>query len=116
VSPREAIHIQEHLRRRVILSRTADRLGTVAGADVSFRAPHAAAAVVVCGYESLQVVEETMAISPCTFPYVPGLLTFREGLILLEAIRKLHRRPDFIMFDGQGIAHPRRFGWPLILG
>jgi deoxyribonuclease V len=57
-----------------------------------------------------------MAISPCTFPYVPGLLTFREGPILLEAIRRLHRRPDVIMFDGQGIAHPRRFGLASHLG
>jgi deoxyribonuclease V len=70
----------------------------------------ARAAVVVLAFPSLEPVEESVVEQPCRFPYVPGLLAFREGPSILAAFRRLRARPDLLIFDGQGIAHPRRFG------
>lgn len=87
----------------------------IAGVDVAYQkfAPILHAAVVVlrlgCPGE-IEVIETQSASGPVTFPYIPGLLSFRETPGVLEAIAKLRNRPDIVMFDGQGYAHPRRFG------
>ena len=90
----------------------------VAGADMSFSKQHGVffAAVIVLSLPGLEVVELVSARHQPTFPYVPGLLTFREGPVLLAAIRKLRHTPDVFMFDGQGIAHPRRMGLAAHMG
>ena len=84
----------------------------VAGADVSFDrgGSHGYAAVVVLDAETLETVEEATAVAPLEFPYVPGFLSFRELPVLDAAWRQLSAKPDLVVFDGQGLAHPRRFG------
>jgi deoxyribonuclease V len=90
----------------------------VAGADLAYAADgrRAWAAVVLVSVPDGAVVETAMASARPRFPYVPGLLSFREGPLLLRAFGRLRRRPDLCLFDGQGIAHPRRFGLASHLG
>ena len=116
VSLQEALKIQTTLKKGILLQNAFDRIGMVAGADVSFAKQEVTAAVIVLDYETLEVVEESAARSPCSFPYIPGLLTFREGPVLLKALQRLNYQPDVILFDGQGIAHPRGIGLASHLG
>ena len=85
-------------------------IDTVAGVDTAYRRGSACAAVVVFRFKDLKILEEKVAIQQVRFPYVSGLLSFREGPVILEALSRLKKAPDALMFDGQGIAHPRRFG------
>jgi deoxyribonuclease V len=84
----------------------------VAGGDVAFTrdGKHLIAGWVVWDIDAQAVVETAVALLPVRFPYVPGLLSFREAPALIAAARKLEIEPDAFMFDGQGLAHPRRFG------
>jgi deoxyribonuclease V len=114
----EAKLIQTELRSQVI---TTDRLGNVervAGLDAGFDrvAGITRAAVVVLSFPALEVLEEAIAEIPTTFPYVPGYLSFREVPALLAALAKLTLTPDLLLCDGQGYAHPRRFGLACHLG
>ncbi len=91
---------------------------TVAGADVSFskKDPRIFAAVVVLKLPELEIVEIATAVDTASFPYVPGLLSFREIPILIQAFKKLKQTPDIVLCDGQGIAHPRGIGLASHLG
>lgn len=111
VTPEEAVEIQQELRSRVQLTNGFDpvQVHTIAGIDASYR-DMARAAVVVLSYPELRVVDSAIAVRETPFPYVPGLLSFREAPAVLDAMDKLNVRPDLIMCDGQGIAHPRRLG------
>ena len=109
----QARQVQERLRslvRHVAIS--LDRVRLVGAADVTFlgRKEVVAAAIVVYDMGSGSIVEERHAIRRVRFPYVPGYLTFREGPAVLSAWGKLARRPDVMLFDGHGAAHPRRLG------
>ena len=112
LTPREAVELQKRMRGSVRLGPLARRVETVAGADISFNKfdPTIYAGIVVLRLPSLEVVEEVGVVSESRFPYVPGLLSFRETPSLLEAWAKLKTEPDALMLDGQGFAHPRRFG------
>jgi deoxyribonuclease V len=112
MTPREAIELQKTLRERVRLEPLKKPIETIAGADISFNkfSPVVYAGLVVLRLPSLEVVEEVGVVSETAFPYVPGLLSFRESPSVLEAWSKLKTEPDAVMFDGQGIAHPRRVG------
>ncbi|HEX8071892.1 MAG TPA: deoxyribonuclease V [Pyrinomonadaceae bacterium] len=112
LSPREAVELQKQLRARVRLAPLDRKVETVAGADISFNkfSPVVYAGLVVLRLPTLEVVEEVGVVSETRFPYVPGLLSFRETPSVLEAWAKLKTEPDAVMFDGQGIAHPRRVG------
>jgi deoxyribonuclease V len=112
MTPREAIELQKSLRERVRLQPLEKPIGTIAGADISFNkfSPVVYAGLVVLRLPSLEVIEEVGVVSETKFPYVPGLLSFRESPSVLEAWSKLKTEPDAVMFDGQGIAHPRRVG------
>lgn len=114
----EAVAIQERLRGRIVRRGSPRKVRTVAGADVSYEKSDNRfhAAVVVMGFPQLDVVEEVSAAGTATFPYIPGLLTFREGPILTQAFEKLQNTPDLVIFDGQGIAHPRGFGLAAHMG
>ncbi len=110
VSPQEAMEIQRRLRDQVITETTFDRLETIAGVDCGFHDDRARAAVVVLDYEHLRPVDQAVAEIPVPFPYVPGLLSFRETPAILEALGKLRVEPDLLILDGHGYAHPRRLG------
>lgn len=112
VLPHAAIALQTQLSRRVIRKARIqpDEIATVAGVDTAYRQNVASAAVVVFSLADLKVMQEVVAAHPAKFPYIPGLLAFREGPVILEALSRLKTAPDVLMFDGQGIAHPRRFG------
>jgi deoxyribonuclease V len=112
LTPREAVELQKRLRERVRVVPLKEKIETVAGADISFNKfePTVYAGIVVLRLPTLEVVEEVGVVSETKFPYVPGLLSFRESPSVLEAWAKLKTEPDAVMFDGQGIAHPRRVG------
>lgn len=111
LTPEEAIEIQRQLAARVIATNGFDpeSVRTIAGIDVSLK-EEGQAAVAVLSYPDLQPVDRAVASAKLMFPYVPGLLSFRETPLVLAALEKLSVRPDLLMVDGQGRAHPRRFG------
>lgn len=88
----------------------------VAGVDVSIRGDTGHAAVVILSFPELRPLEAATAERPVTFPYIPGLLAFREGPVVIEAMGRLTRPPDLVIFDAQGLAHPRRMGLATHLG
>lgn len=113
VTYREALTIQAALREKLIISDGPDLdLRLIAGADVSYARNSTLffAAVVLQTYPGMEIVETAVAALNSNFPYIPGLLTFREGPALLKAFAKLRQAPDLVIFDGQGIAHPRGLG------
>ena len=112
ITPGEAVEVQQRLRNMVRLQPLARPAGTIAGADISFNkySETVYAGIVVLSLPDLRIIESAGVRSVARFPYVPGLLSFREAPSLLEAWEKLKTKPDVLMLDGQGIAHPRRFG------
>lgn len=118
LSPREAIDLQSRLRTKVV---TRDRLGRVrhvAGTDVGFESGGRVtrAAVAVLTFPALELADWVVVRRPTVFPYVPGLLSFREIPAILEALARLTVWPDLVLCDGQGLAHPRRCGLASHLG
>lgn len=113
VDYKKAIQIQETLKDLLILKKPHGKIRTIAGADVSYdkRSDRFFAGVVIFKLNNrLELTEEVTAMGKARFPYIPGLLSFREAPILLRAFKKLKTDPDIVLFDGQGIAHPRHFG------
>ena len=110
LSPEEATRIQSELRERLILTWDGRPVNTVGGVDVSISEETARCAIVVLTYPDLEPVEAASTDVPLAFPYIPGLLAFREGPAVLAALENLKHKPDLLMFDGQGIAHPRGIG------
>lgn len=118
LSPKQAVALQRELCTQV---EREDRLGTVntvAGVDVGFEANNSItrAAVAVLSFPGLELIDYALAREPTRFPYVPGLLSFREVPTVLKALEQLHIVPDLFLCDGQGIAHPRRLGIASHLG
>jgi deoxyribonuclease V len=118
VTPAEARKIQEQVRSRVSRKngRELRNVKYVAGVDCALRNNHAIAAVPLLRFDTLELVDLAVVEKPLTFPYVPGLLTFRECPAILAAFDLLKVQPDLVMVDGQGIAHPRRIGIAAHLG
>jgi deoxyribonuclease V len=126
VSPAEAREIQLQLRARLEREDRIGKVEYVAGADIAFDLRgrgswrtgegRAIAGVIVYRFSEMEEVERASSIQPLTFPYVPGLLSFREIPALLAAFESLQSSPDLIFCDGQGYAHPRRFGLACHLG
>ncbi len=116
VNPREAIQLQKELKKKISLKKSFSKIKKVAGADVSYYKNKMIAGVIVFEFPNLKAIEKRSFISPINFPYIPGLLTFREGPSILAAFKKIKNEPDIILFDGQGIAHPRRMGIATHLG
>jgi deoxyribonuclease V len=118
LSREEAIALQQSLRDKIVTTDQFGKIRTVAGVDVGFEdvGDTTLAAVVVLTFPDLQVQERAIAHRPTIFPYVPGLLSFREVPAVLDALERLQNLPDLLLCDGQGTAHPRRFGIACHLG
>jgi deoxyribonuclease V len=112
VTPQQAMKIQAELRAQVVLKSDPREVNLIAGADIALDQDtnKGYAGVIVYRFPELIKVERCHAVADITFPYIPGLLAFREAPVLLKAFDALKHEPDVIIFDGQGIAHPRRLG------
>jgi deoxyribonuclease V len=109
----DAVSLQYELAGRLVLEDGhSPKLKKIAGADISYSKNDDLffAGVVVLDAASLEIIEEGSSVDHVSFPYIPGLLSFREAPVLLKAFEKIKSRPDIVIFDGQGIAHPRRLG------
>ncbi len=111
-TPAEARSLQAQLARRVQLRPLPDDIRLVTGVDLAFsrRRDLVFASLVTLRLPEMERVELVELQMPCPFPYVPGLLSFREGPAVVEAFRRVEQQPDAVVFDGQGYAHPRRVG------
>jgi deoxyribonuclease V len=114
ITYREAVDIQQRLKGQLVLHDKGfpEEIKTIAGADISYSKHDGIffAAVVLLECPTMDVIEEVSLSEKACFPYIPGLLSFREGPALLRAFEKLKNVPDCVIFDGQGIAHPRGIG------
>lgn len=118
LAPKDAAALQSRIAARVVREDDLGAVRLVAGVDVGFEdaGRTARAGVALLSFPALELVEWTVAREPTRFPYVPGLLSFREVPVIVAALRRLKRRPDLVLVDGQGIAHPRRCGVACHLG
>jgi len=112
INTEKYIKIQEELRKEIILEdRLPEKIKTIAGADQAFpEKDRVRSCIAVLSFPELNVIEKAFSEIETDFPYIPGLLTFREGPGIIEAYKKLRKKPDTLMIDGHGIAHPRRMG------
>jgi deoxyribonuclease V len=118
LSPKEAIALQKELANSIRLVPLPHPPKTIAGVDVSLErfGTELFAGIIVLSFPDLTVIEHAVVKIPVTFPYIPGLLSFREIPGLLKCFEQLKKKPDILMVDGQGIAHPRRLGIATHLG
>jgi deoxyribonuclease V len=112
----EAAYLRDELVRKMRISPLSQNINIIAGVDVAYSGGTAVAAAVLYDPENLDFIEETVAIVEVRFPYIPGYLFFREGPVVMEALKKLGRRPDLLMVDGHGTAHPKMAGYASLLG
>ena len=112
VSVEEAIRIQETLRDRIILKNTSLKVRTIGGGDVAYsKSDHLLfGAIVILSFPEMEILDTATCDGKVPFPYIPSLLSFREGPILIKTFQKLKIKPDVVIYDGQGIAHPRGMG------
>ncbi len=117
LSPKEAVKLQEELRTKVVLRDEFKNIRTIAGFDVGIRRGkdpkkklRGIGACVIMSYPDLNIMENHIIVTDVDYPYIPGLLSFRELPIIIPLLEEIENEPDLIMMDGQGIAHPRRFG------
>ncbi len=112
INPGKYIGIQEDLRRNIVLEDSLpDKLKTVAGVDQSFPGKdRVRSCIVVLGFPGLNEIERVFSEIEVDFPYIPGLLAFREGPSIIKAYSKLENKPDVLLVDGHGMAHPRKMG------
>jgi deoxyribonuclease V len=112
ISAREAIAIQKQLAAQVICTGIPEKIDIIAGVDLAFdkKRELGFCSIILCRFPDLTIIESAFCHDRVTFPYIPGLLTFREGPLFLKTFETLDRRPDLILFDGQGMAHPRGLG------
>jgi deoxyribonuclease V len=113
-----AVRVQEKLASRLILEWSGGKIRLVGAADCSYdrEGKRIGAAVVVMTISHFEVVETAEAVRRVTMPYIPGFLSLREGPAYLDVLSKLSRWPDVMLFDGNGIAHPRRMGLASYIG
>lgn len=118
ITPSEAIALQEQMQKQICLKPFDREIKTIGGADISFNkySDVVYAGIVVLSYPDMSMIHHASVISKATFPYIPGLLGFREIPALSEVWDKLEIKPDVLVLDGHGIAHPRRVGVAVHLG
>jgi deoxyribonuclease V len=112
LTPSEAIEIQQSLRNKIVIQHLNKEIKLIGGADISFNiySEIVYAGIIILSYPDLKEITSATVVAKTTFPYIPGLLAFREVPALVEAWNKLSIKPDVLMLDGHGIAHPRRLG------
>ncbi|MGA2315620.1 MAG: endonuclease V [Thermodesulfobacteriota bacterium] len=112
VSVEEAIQIQEALKDRIILKKTFSKVRTMGGGDVAYskNENRLFGAIVILSFPDMEILDMATADGKIPFPYIPTLLSFREGPILIKTFQRLKIKPNIMIFDGQGIAHPRGMG------
>ncbi len=112
VTVKEAILIQEALKDKIVLKKDFTKVETIGGGDIAYsrKENRLFGAIAVLSFPNMEVLDMTTVEGEVPFPYIPGLLSFREGPILIKTFERLKIRPDVMIFDGQGIAHPRRMG------
>lgn len=112
VSAGEAIDIQRRLSKRILFSGITENIRCIAGADLAFdkKSSMGFCCIALLGFPDLNIIQVAFYHDEVRFPYIPGLLSFREGPLFLKSFELLEKRPDLIIFDGQGIAHPRKLG------
>src|SRR5699024_3794145 len=112
IQPAEAIQLQKRLREKIVLEPLTEAPQLVAGADISYNRGSDVmhAAIVVHELPGLQIVARSLVSDKTPFPYIPGLLAFRELPVLWKAWQQLRLKPDVLIMDGHGLAHPRRMG------
>lgn len=101
---------QLKLAKKVVLKDSFEKLEMVGGVDCAYAQSEVIAAIVVCGYRTMEVKEKAFAVVKANVPYLKGFLAYREGHAISEAYAKLENKPDVLIFDGNGILHPRRCG------
>ncbi len=118
VTPQQGIALQNQMREQMSLVDDLGEIKTVGGVDASVSRfiKQGKCAVVVLSFPELELIETKIYHAPITFPYIPGLLAFRELPIFFETWNLLAHKPDIVLFDGQGYAHPRRFGFACMAG
>jgi len=114
----KAIQIQERLKNKVLLAKGPEKIERIGGADVAYSkgGDELFGAIVVLSFPDLEEIDSAAVAGRIQFPYIPGLFAFREGPILLEAFEKLRHKPHCMIFEGQGVAHPRGLGLASHLG
>jgi deoxyribonuclease V len=112
VSVEEAIQIQEALKNRIIVKKTFSKIKTIGGGDVAYSKSGNLlfGAIVVFSFPQMEILDTATSDGKVSFPYIPTLLSFREGPVLAKTFQKLRVNPDVMIYDGQGIAHPRGMG------
>jgi deoxyribonuclease V len=115
---KKAIEIQHKLEERVIVSGVPEEVKFIAGADCSYNnmREEIGAVVVVFKVPSLEIIDTSHCVERISMPYIPGFLNFREGPVIIRAVKKLGSMPDLTLIDGNGIAHPRRMGLASYVG
>jgi len=118
IGVKDAIGLQKALANQVIQSKFDKKIKTVAGIDCAFSKDKKSiyACIVVLSVQTFEILETVYLIKPVIFPYIPGLLSFREAPVCIAAAEKLKIIPDCVIVDGQGTAHPRRLGLACHLG
>jgi deoxyribonuclease V len=116
LTPAEARNVQSEIRRLVIRENRFGTIRTVAAADIALDSDNGYAAVIVYSFPKLEEMERAWSVGKLRFPYIPGLLAFRELPLLLHTFSKLRTKPDLVLADGHGWAHPRRAGLACHLG
>lgn len=110
LTPKEAVALQRELAAKLVKENRVGEVKTVAGLDASYKEGQAVAVAVLFSYPELEQLEHVTLRRPIAFPYIPGLLSFREAPGVIEAVDTLSRRPDLLLIDAHGYSHPRRFG------
>lgn len=108
----EAVKLQKKLAKRIICKGRPKKIDCIAGTDLAYEKSRRLGfcTIILFSYPSLKIIETYFSHDTVEFPYIPGLLTFREGPLFLKTFIKIKAKPDVIIFDGQGIAHPRKLG------
>jgi len=103
---------QRRLAQEIVLRDDFDKIKLIAGVDCSYFSNNKkiVAAVIVCDFKTMNVVEKKYSVLDANFPYISGFLSYRESPAIVDAFNKLNQKPDMLLVDGNGILHPRKFG------